>query len=74
MTYRQMSLADVCTACPRWYRSDTCWTCPALTKDRCDGPCGTCENCETRTGDWFVGCEYTQELGEKYKKWIEEHR
>ena len=50
--------------CSRWSRYDKCWNCPEFV-NRCQKACGSCAECETPNGDYFVGCEYNGKVGKK---------
>lgn len=50
--------------CWRWFRKDKCWNCPAFVH-HCQQACGSCRECETPYGDWFVGCDYNAKVGRK---------
>lgn len=53
--------------CQRWYQYPKCWNCEKFKPGKtCH--CGTCEDCDCRKSDWFVGCEYCKEKGKKIKE------
>lgn len=61
----QLDLFSQDHCCWRYFNKKKCWDCPIFALGEVENECmkhacGTCADCETPKGKYFVGCEYAE--------------